>query len=119
MRKRTIRSGMRLLLAALLLIILATFYHGGLGHLLSLNPATEQRYFGVGMFAAAALGGYAVVMAVIGLVLPADYRDVKVRILPVFIMLFCAVALFFYLFLAPFSSPVEEQPLRPGTAITI
>jgi hypothetical protein len=119
MRKRTIRSGMRLLLAALLLIILATFYHGGLGHLLALNVATEQRVFSVGMFAAAALGGYAVVMAVFGLVLPADCRDAKVRIMPVFIMLFCAVALFFYLFLASFSLPVEEQPLRPGTTISI
>lgn len=120
MRKRTIRSGIRLLLAALLLIILATFYHGGVARLLFLTPDSEQRLFGLGMFAAAALGGYGVVMAVFGLVLPADQRDARVRILPLFIMLFCAVAIIFYLFISSFSTPAnEQQPLRPGSTITI
>ena len=119
MRKRTIRSGMRLLLTALLLIILASFYHAGLANLFSLSPGSEQRYFGFGLFAAAALGGYAVVLAAFGLVLPSDPRDIRVRVLPVFILLVCAVALFFYLFLTSFSQPVEDQPLRPGATITI
>jgi hypothetical protein len=119
MRKRTIRSGLRLLLAALLLIILASFYHADLANLFSLSPGSEQRYFGLGMFAAAAMGGYAVVVAAFGLVLPANPRDVKVRVFPVFILLICTVALFFYLFVSSFSRPVEEQPLRPGSTITI
>lgn len=119
MRKRTIRSGMRLLLAALLLIILASFYHAGLANLLFLSPGSEQRFFSLGLFAAAALGGYGAVLAVFGLVLPGDARDARVRIFPVFILLVCAVALFFYLFMASFSAPLEDQQLRPGDTITI
>lgn len=119
MRKRTIRSGMNMLLAAMLLIILFSFFHGGMARLMFLSPGSEQRLLSMGMFAAAALGGYAVVMSVLGLVLPSDYRDAKVRIMPVFVLLLCSVAFFFYLFFASFNRPPEEQPMRPGTTITI
>ncbi len=37
MRKRTIRSGMRLVLAALLLITLTSFFHSGVADFLSLS----------------------------------------------------------------------------------
>jgi len=119
MRKRTIRSGFRLLLAALMLIILASFYHNDVARIFSLNSGTEQNFFSMGLFAAAALGGYGVVLAVFGFVLPADHRDTRVKILPVFILLFSAIALFFYLFFASFTAPEEEQKLRPGTTISI
>lgn len=120
MRKRTIRSGMRLLLGALVLIILASFYHAGLAELLSLSPGMERRLYRLGMFGAAALGVYGVMLAVSGLLLPADRGDgSRVRIAPLFCMLLCALALFFYLFVASFTAPDKDAPLRPGETITI
>jgi len=120
MRKRTVRNGMRLLLAALLLIILASFYHAGISDLFSFSPESELRFYSLGMFVAAAIGGYGVVLAVFGLVLPANHHDdAKIRVAPLFFALLCAVALFFYLFVRSFTSSIEEEPIRPGTTITI
>ena len=61
MRKRTIRNGMRLVLAALLLIIVASFYLGYVGDLLSLSTMAESRFYQSAIFLAAALGGYGAV----------------------------------------------------------
>lgn len=119
MRKRTIRSGMRLVLAALLLIILASFYHGTVADLLDFSVASEQRFYSLGIFWAAAMGGYGAVLAVLGFVLPATGRDAGVRIMPLFLMVMGLVALFFYLFVASFSAPAEQRRMQPGTSITI
>lgn len=120
MRKRTLRGGMRLLLAALVLIILASFYHADLAGFLSLTPGMEQRLYRLGMFGATAMGIYGVILAVSGLLLPGDRSDERrVRIAPVFVMLLCALALFFYLFVTSFTAPSEERPLQPGESISI
>lgn len=119
MRRRTIRNGMRLVLAALLLIILASFYHGIVADLLNFSQNSEQRFYSLGIFWAAAMGGYGVVLTVFGFVLPATSRDVGVRIMPLFLMVFGLVALFFYLFVASFTAPAEQRLLQPGTSITI
>lgn len=120
MRKRTVRNGMRLLLGALLLIILASFYHAGLANLLSLSPGMEQRFYRLGMFGAAAMGIYGVMLFVSGLLLPADLGgESRVRVAPLFFMLLCALALFFYLFVTSFTAPDKDAPLRPGETITI
>lgn len=119
MRKRTIRNGMRLLLAALLLIILASFFHGSIADLFNFSPASEQRFYRLGIFWAAAIGGYGVVLAAFGFVLPTNIRDSGVRVLPVFIMIMVLVVIFFYLFVTSFTEPIEQQRLSPGTSITI
>lgn len=119
MRKRTVRNGMRLLFAALLLIILASFYHGGVADLFSFSPGTEQRFYGWVMFAAAAIGAYGVMLAVFGLLLSADQRDAGVRVVPLLLLVAFVILLFFYLFASSFNQPVEEEPLAPGTSITI
>jgi hypothetical protein len=121
MRKRTIRNGMRLVLAALLLIIVASFYHDRIGDVLNLSLDAEMRYYRLGIFWAAALGGYGVVLAAFGLALPGNSRDSGVRILPALFMIVAAVSLFFYLLAASFDVP-EKPPrerLRPGETITI
>jgi hypothetical protein len=121
MRKRTIRNGMRLVLAALVLIILASFYHAGLGDILSLSIAAETRFYRLGIFWAAAIGGYGVVLAAFGLVLPGNQRDSGVRVTPVFFMIVAVVSLFFYLLSASFDAPTKlpRERLRPGETITI
>ncbi len=120
MRKRTVRTALRLLLAALALIILASFYHAPLAGLLSLSPGTELRLFRLAMFGAAGMGIYGVMLFVSGLILPADRRDnARIRIAPLFVLLLCALGLFFYLFVASFGTSGEQRQLRPGETITI
>ena len=77
MRKRTIRSGMRLVLAALVVIIVTSFYHDRVGEILSLSLDAEMRFYQLGIFCAAAMGGYGVVLAAFGLVLPGT-REIPV-----------------------------------------
>lgn len=121
MRKRTIRNGMRLVLAALVLIIITSFYHEGVAEILSLSMGAELRFYQLGIFWAAAMGGYGVVLAAFGLVFPGTQRDSGVRVMPVFFMIVAAISLFFYLLsaslVAPSKPPLER--LRPGETITI
>lgn len=121
MRKRTIRNGMRLVLMALVLIIIASFYHDRVGEILSLSIDAETRFYRLGIFLAAAMGGYGVVLAAFGLALPGTQRDSGVHVMPAFLMIVAFVALFFYLLAASFNahpnSPRER--LRPGETITI
>jgi MFS-type transporter involved in bile tolerance (Atg22 family) len=121
MRKRTIRNGMRLVLAALVLIIIASFYHDSVGETLSLSIEAEMRFYRLGIFWAAAMGGYGVVLAAFGLVLPGNLRDSGVRVMPAFFMIVAAVSLFFYLLAASFDAPANPpgERLRPGETITI
>ena len=121
MRKRTIRNGMRLVLAALVLIIIASFYHDGVGEALSLSFDAETHFYGLGIFLAAAMGGYGVVLAAFGLVLPGTQRDSGVRVMPAFLMIVVFVSLFFYLLAASFDAPINSprERLRPGETITI
>lgn len=119
MRKRQIRNGLRIILASLGLIILASFFHRELARMLMLSVNSEQLLYNQGIFWAAATGGYGVVVTVLGFVLASDSRDRGVKLLPVILMLFCAVALFFYLLVTSFNSAVEELQQPPGTSITI
>jgi len=121
MRKRTLRNGMRLVLAALVLIIIASFYHESAGEVLSLSIDAELRLYRLGIFWAAAMGGYGVVQAAFGLALPGNQRDSGVRVMPVFLLIVAAVSLFFYLLAASFDSPSNppHERLRPGETITI
>ncbi|GFE60987.1 hypothetical protein [Geobacter sp. AOG2] len=119
MRKRTVRNGLRLILAALLLIVLVSFYHVGIADLFSLSDPAEMRLYRLGIFWAAAFGGYGVVLSAFGLVMPGDPRDAQVRVLPVFFLILGTVALFFYLLASSFNEPTRPERLQPGDTITI
>src|SRR5512133_1323809 len=112
---------MRLVLAALIIIITASFYHSGVSDLLSLSYETEMRFYRFGIFWAAAMGGYGVVLSVLGLVLSARQSDSGVRIMPSVFYILALVSLFFYLLSASFDAPIEptRDRLRPGEPITI
>jgi hypothetical protein len=97
MRKRAIRNGLRMVLAAVLVIVVASFYHGSVSDFLSLSYNDEMRLYRFEIFIAAALGSYGVVLSVLGLVLSARQSDVGVRIIPSLFLIVCAVSLFFYL----------------------
>ena len=121
MRKHTIRNGMRLVLAALVVIIIASFYHDRVAEILSLSFEAEARFYRLGIFLAAAMGGYGVVLAAFGLVLPGTRRDAGIRVMPAFLMIAAVVSLFFYLLSASFDAPPKppRERLRPGETITI
>ena len=121
MRKKTIRYGMRLVLAALSIVIVISFYLDSLGSSISLSYEVLARIYNVGIFIAAALGGYGVVLSAFGLVLPSRPGDNLVRILPLFFLILGAISLFFYLLASSLLYPIEHniQPLRPGETITI
>jgi hypothetical protein len=121
MRKHTIRNGMRLVLAALIVIIITSFYYDRVAEILSLSFDAELRVYRLGIFCAAALGGYGVVLAAFGLVLPGTHRDACVRVLPAFLMIVALVSLFFYLLAASFDSTTNppRDRLRPGETLTI
>lgn len=121
MRKRIIRSGMRLVLAALILIVLASFYHVQLSNLFSWSPSAESRFYQLGMFWAAAIGGYGVVVTVFGFLLSPLKNDLHVRIMPISVGIFALIVLFFYLLSSSMDTPArdDQQRLRPGETITI
>lgn len=121
MRKRTIRNGMRLVLAALIIIITTSFYHSVVSDVLSLSYEAEMRFYQLGIFLAAAMGGYGVVLSVFGLVLSAKQSDSGIRVMPSVFYIFALVSLFFYLLSVTVDSPNEptRERLRPGETITI
>jgi hypothetical protein len=121
MRKRTVRNGMRLVLSALILTLIASFYHGGVSEVLSLSYDSEMRFYRLGIFLAAAMGGYGVIQAAFGLVLPARKGDSGVRVMPSLFLIVVVVSLFFYLLAASFDAPHDptRDRLRPGETITI
>lgn len=121
MRKRTVKNGMRLVMAALILIVLASFYHVQLSDLFSLSPAAEARFYRLGMFWAAAIGGYGVVVTAFGFALSPLKNDAQIRLLSVFLGISVLVLLFFYLLTSSIDAPDgDEQPrVRPGETITI
>ena len=121
MRKRTVRNGMRLVMAALIIIIMASFYHSNLSELFSLSSVTENRIYTLAMFLASAMGGYGAILVVFGFVLSSQRRDNSVRILPTFLVISGLIALFFYLLTTSINGPVkhDKKRLRPGETITI
>jgi fatty acid desaturase len=115
-----VRNGLRLLLAALFLIILASFYHGAIADLFVMTSEDEARFYRLGLFWASVIGGYGVVLAAFGLARPDDPRDVRIRLLPLFLMVMGVMTIYFYLLAAAFQEPPpEHRRLRPGESITI
>lgn len=121
MRKHTVRNGMRLIMVALILIVLASFYHLQIADLFLLSPSAENRFYRLGIFWAAAIGGYGVLLATIGLILSPDKNDAKIRLLPIIVSISAMVFLFFYLFSSAIESPPkgDQRRLHPDETITI
>src|SRR6266704_6944930 len=112
---------MRLIMAAMILIVMASFYHIELSDLFSLSPASESQFYRLGIFWSAAIGGYGVMMTVLGFALSPRKDDAQVRLLPIFLCIFAMLFLFFYLLSSSINAPArdEQRRLRPGETITI
>ena len=108
-------------MVALLLIIIASFYHAQLSDLFLLSPSGESSLYRLSMFCAAAIGGYGVVVTAFGFVLSPRKNAAKVRLLPVILAISVLVYLFFFLLSSSFDTPAgdEQRRVRPGETITI
>lgn len=121
MRKRTVRNGMRLVLAALIMIIVASFFNSRITDFFSLSATAESSVYRNGMFWAAAIGGYGALVTVFGFILSPRKIDAEVRLVPIFMGIATLIFLFFYLLSDAMDSPArdEQRRVRPGETITI
>jgi len=119
MRKHTVRRGLRLVLVSLILIIAASYYHAGIADLFAFSVSAEERFYSLGIFMAAAAGGYGAVLTVFGLVLPGRINDAGVRLLPVFMLILTMFMIFIWLMISSLSDTPKQRHLRPNETITI
>ncbi len=117
MRKRIVKSGLNLLLAAILPLILATFYHERIASLFSLSQGGETLLVCLIFFWSALSGCLGILVIVIGLARSAG-KGPEVRLAPVVILLIAALIYYFYLFYTSFTTTEPPKP-RPGETITI
>lgn len=117
MRKRTVKTGFNLILAGVVSLILATFYHGHVARLLLLSPGGETVFVLLGLLAGAGAGSIGILVAMAGVVLgPGKGQEVRLS----YTVILLASALVIYFFLSYLSLTGTEQPmLEPGETITI
>jgi len=117
MRKGTVKTGFNLILAGVVSITLATFYHGHVARLLLLSPGGETIFVLLGFLVGGAAGCIGILVALAGMVLGSG-KDQDVRLSYTVILL--ASALVIYFFLSYMSITGTEPPmLEPGETITI
>jgi len=118
MRKRTVRKGLRLLAAAVMLLLLGTFYSQQMNTIFALPADGAMEFVRLALFWGGVLGGGAIVIISAGLV-QRSRGDENIRLFPSVIMVLIMTALFFILFYRSLTSPPQEQPLRPGETLII
>ena len=118
MRKRTVRSGLRLLSAALFLLILGAFYSQEIGGMIFFSPGGALEFVQLSFFWSGLLGGAGIIMICVGL-LRASIRPEGVRVLPSLALVLIMLGLFFLLFMRALTSPPSQQPLKPGETLII
>jgi hypothetical protein len=117
MRKRTIKLGLKLILAGVVSLILATFYHEHIARLFLLSPDSETIFIWLGFFSGGILGCLGIMVTMTGLVRSAG-EGPSVRLTYTLILLSASLIIYFYLLYASFITP-EPARLLPGETITI
>jgi len=117
MRKKTVRSGLRLIAAGMLCLMAVSFFSSELAALLFLGISGEDRLTLLGFLAGGVCGGCGVLVAAAGL-LQSDSKEARVRLLPTVILLFSIVTLFFVLAYNFIQAPPTKS-LPPGESVNI
>jgi hypothetical protein len=117
MRSRTVKTGLDLIIAAVVLVILAAFYHEQIAQILSLAPHSEIRFIFLGLLCGGGFGFCGITVAVLGL-LRSPGSGVRVSLVKPVSILALLVLLFVFLLFSSFNTP-ENPKLRPGETITI
>lgn len=118
MRRRTVRSGLRLLQFAVLLLILGTFYGQQINALLAVGGEGAVGFVRLAFFWGAVLGAAAILVISFGLLQRSRSGDAAL-IMPSVVLLCILLAVFCLLFYRSLSSPPTPQPLRPGETLII
>ena len=117
MERSSVQYGLKLITAAVAMVIVSTFYHEEVATLLFLSPAAEMRFVFLGLFLGGICGGLGIIVTVAGILRRATSgRDVSLA--PTLLILAAAILLFFFLLYSSFKAP-EPEKLRPGETLTI
>ncbi len=117
MRKVIVKKGLNLLLAAVISLILVTFFHEQIARILLLSPEGEIVLIYLGFFWSGIFGCLGILVTVIGMLRSAG-RSAEVRLAPAVILLAAAFIYYFFLFFTSLTS-TEPPTVRPGVTITI
>ena len=117
MRKKTVRTGLKFMLAGMLCVIIATFFPVELARLLFLGIGGEVRVTFLGFFLGGMCGGCGVLVSAAGL-LQGGGGENGVRLVPTVMLLFSLVILFFVLAYSALSTP-QSRPLPRGESVDI
>lgn len=118
MRKRTVRTGLRFMIAAGALLLLGTFYSQQINALFALPLGGALEFVKLSFFWSAILGAAGVFIAVLGLIQRSSAAD-SFSLVPTFLLVIFLLAVFFTLFYRALSTPPPQQPLRPGETLII
>ena len=119
MRKKTVRLGIHLVIAAISLVTLGTFFHGPVADAFSLSASTETRFVYLVLGWGGAIGCCGIVVAAVGLFRgeQASSRN-SIQLARSFWALAAIIVLFFVLLLSSFRG--HDQPgYRPGNTVII
>lgn len=117
MHKKTVRSGLRLIAAGMVFVLVATFFHDQLSRLLFLDMVNQGRVTFLGFFLGGISAGCGVLVSAVGL-LRSGGDEPQVVLTPTFVFLFSLVLLFFVL--AYKTVPAQLRPmLPPGESVNI
>src|SRR5690242_7780159 len=111
LRKGTVKKGVKLLIAAVCLLIAASFYHDELAGILFLSPSDVQQLVYFSFFWGGILGGAGIMVVVTGLLRSAGREDALTRLAPTLWLLVVAVIIFFILLYRSFGTPQEPPQL--------
>jgi len=118
MRRRTVRTGLHLIITAVVLIILAAFSHGRIALLLALSPASETRFIFLSLLWGGIFGFCGIAVAIFGLLLSPGGGTPRVGLVTPVVILALLLLMFAFLLFSSINTP-DYPGLRPGETITI
>jgi hypothetical protein len=118
MRKKTVQTGLKFMLAGIICVIVATFFPGELASLLLLGIGGDLRVTFLGFFLGGVCGGFGVLVSAAGL-LQAGGDEQGVRLAPTVMLLLSLVVIFFVLAYNAFTTIPQIPQLPRGESINI
>jgi hypothetical protein len=118
MRKKTVQTGLKCMLAGIICVIVATFFPGELASLLLLGIGGDLRITFLGFFLGGVCGGFGVLVSIAGL-LQAGGEEKGVRLAPTVMLLLSLIVIFFVLAYNAFTTIPQTPPLPRGESINI